>query len=201
MFLPPRYFIAKTDTPCLVSHGSFLYPAALLAGTHFRLCLWFMNNIPITSAMFPVLCLVLGVFGKLGLISGKMLYLQGKLLCSPLPSCTISLPPQIGSIWSCHPDKPWKCGAIINKWANLHQWVCYLFVHAVLMPQLFCTNHNKALQVAPNCTWAIKPWRQIFLWTCSLFHESSLEAAIQSINFKTQQRAHLLSKAQGSCSE
>lgn len=60
--------LPKQTSPCLVSHGSFLYRAALLAGTQFRLCLWFMNNIPIASATFPVLCLVLGVFGKLGLI-------------------------------------------------------------------------------------------------------------------------------------
>lgn len=55
----PGILLPRQASPCLVSHGSFLHRAALLARAQFRLCLWFMDNIPTTSAMFPVLCLVL----------------------------------------------------------------------------------------------------------------------------------------------
>lgn len=156
----PGILLPKQTTPCLVSHGSLLYWAALLAGTHFRLCLWFMNDIPITSAMFPVLCLVLGLWEAWShLREDAVSAVQIVMLTSPflhhfmvtpaLPCCFLTNHGNVGSSSITGQICPSGCVTSLLMLCSCHS--------------LFCTNHNKELQVAPNCTWAVKPFRQIFL--------------------------------------
>lgn len=78
--------LPRQASPCLVSHGSFLHRAALLARAQFRLCLWFMGGITfppqVPCSQSSALCCV---FGKLGPISWEdaVSAVQVGLLTSP----------------------------------------------------------------------------------------------------------------------
>lgn len=97
----PGILLPKQTSPCLVSHGSFLYRVLCWDSVQIMPLIDECHSHHECHVPSPLPCA--GSLGSLDSSPGKMLYLQWMLVCSPLPSCTTLFSLQMGSTWSCHP--------------------------------------------------------------------------------------------------
>lgn len=160
----PGILLPKQTSPCLVSHGSFLYRAALLGlSSDYALDWWMPFPSWVPCSQSSALC---WVFGKLGLISWEDVVpaVNVGVLPSPFLHHFVFTPNGIHMILpSCFLS---NCENVVSSSINgqiyTSGWVISVFM-LCSCHSLFCTNQNKDLQIAPNCTWAMTAFRQISL--------------------------------------